>query len=249
MWKAAERNPGENGKDYAYRVIRQNIMDLTLAPGLAVSEIDLAAALQLSRTPVREVMSRLKEEYLVEVIPQVGTYISKIHAQLIEEAAFMRFTLEKEVLLLACESFPLNLLSDMQRNVEMQQKKVEKLSAGAAAFHYLDNEFHRLLFRGCGKEQVWNAVTRLSTHYNRMRLLFETEHPAEAAIRQHIEWMALIAGGQREAVESAVYSHILEPILHWKTLLGDERYKSYFKSSHGFEISSSSNGVFTRNED
>ena len=96
---------GENNKDYAYRVIKEGIMYLELQPGQAISEIELAEALNLSRTPIREVMAKLREENLVEVLPQVGTYVSKINSQLVEEASFMRFTLEKEVLKLACESF------------------------------------------------------------------------------------------------------------------------------------------------
>ena len=61
--------------------------------------------IRLIRTPIREVLTKLREEHLVEVDPQVGTYISQIDPQLIKEATFMRYTLEKEVLKLACESF------------------------------------------------------------------------------------------------------------------------------------------------
>ena len=98
MFTVSERFRGENNKDYSYRVIKEAIMSLELKPGQAISEIELADMLNISRTPIREVMAKLKEEYLVEVLPQVGTYVSKIKSQLIEEAAFMRFTLEKEVL-------------------------------------------------------------------------------------------------------------------------------------------------------
>ena len=81
-------------------------MSLQLKPGQSISEVELAEALNLSRTPIREVLAKLREEHLVVVIPQVGTYISKINPQLIMEASFMRYTLEKEVLKQACESFP-----------------------------------------------------------------------------------------------------------------------------------------------
>lgn len=246
MLRETDRKAGESGKDYAYRVIRANIMDLTLVPGRAISEIELAAALQLSRTPVREVVSRLKEEYLVDVVPQVGTYISKIDAQLIEEAAFMRLTLEQEVLRLVCRSLPSDILLELRHNLR-QQEDVRDHAAGAAAFHELDNAFHRLLFRGCGKEHVWDSITRLSTHYNRMRLLFETEHPFDEAIEQHRQWIELIAEGHVDAVERAVHEHIRQPILYWKTLLGsDDRYSGFFKTSDVFEVAAS-DGLAPRN--
>ena len=79
------RLPGENNKDYAYRIIKDSIMSLELKPGQSISEVELAEALSLSRTPIREVLTKLREEHLVEVIPQVGTYISKINPQLIRK--------------------------------------------------------------------------------------------------------------------------------------------------------------------
>lgn len=217
MLSDTNRLPGENGKDYAYRVIRQNIMNLTLEPGKAISEIDLAAALQLSRTPVREVMSRLKEEYLVDVIPQVGTYISKIDPRLIDEAVFMRFSLEKEVLLLACNRFSAEDLLALRHNVE-KQEKLQQRQGAASQFHELDNEFHSLLFYGCDKGHVWDSITRLSTHYNRMRLMFEIEHDFTQAIEQHISLIELIAERRVDEVELAVHRHIIEPMGRWKEL-------------------------------
>ncbi len=41
---------------------------------------------------------RLKNEHLIEVKPQAGTYVSLIDRDLINEAIFMRSVLEKEVL-------------------------------------------------------------------------------------------------------------------------------------------------------
>jgi len=220
MLSSTNRLPGENGKDYAYRVIRQNIMNLTLEPGKAISEIDLAAALQLSRTPVREVMSRLKEEYLVDVIPQVGTYISKIDPQLIDQAVFMRFSLEKEVLLLACNRFPGENLLALRHNVE-KQESLRQSQSEASQFHELDNEFHSLLFRGCGKEHVWGSITRLSTHYNRMRLMFEIEYDFTQAIEQHRSLIEIIAERRVDDVESAIHRHIIEPMSRWTKLLAE----------------------------
>ena len=43
--------PGENNKDYAYKVIKNSIMSLELEPGQAISEIELAEALRRRRAP------------------------------------------------------------------------------------------------------------------------------------------------------------------------------------------------------
>ncbi|ASA20443.1 GntR family transcriptional regulator [Paenibacillus donghaensis] len=228
MMKVSPKQPGENSKDYSYRVIKQNIMSLTLAPGQVISEIDLAEALQISRTPVREVIAKLKEEHLIDVIPQVGTYVSKITGQLIEEAAFMRLTLEQEILLRSSRSFPAEVLPELRRNVAQQELLLEQ-QGRELDFHQLDTEFHQLIFRGNRRENVWTAITRLSTHYNRMRLLSEMEHNFGEAVSQHREMLRIIELHLTEQVEPAVRQHIIEPMKDWEQLYQPgSRYAAYF---------------------
>ena len=161
-------------------------MSLKLKPGQSISEVELAEALSLSRTPIREVLTKLREEHLVEVIPQVGTYISKINPQLISEASFMRYTLEKEVLKQACESFPKTSIYDLKKNMVLQEELIGQ-KGKETDFHNLDKEFHQIIFKGNQKENIWEAITRISTHYNRMRLLSEMRYSYDEVIAQHVE--------------------------------------------------------------
>ncbi|MEF9990835.1 MAG: GntR family transcriptional regulator [Romboutsia sp.] len=64
-----EKREKENSKDYAYRVLKDNIMVLNLKPGELLSEAELSEKLGISRTPIREVLMRLKNEHLIEVKP------------------------------------------------------------------------------------------------------------------------------------------------------------------------------------
>ncbi|MGL6114390.1 MAG: GntR family transcriptional regulator, partial [Cetobacterium sp.] len=80
----------ENTRQYTYRVLKENIMNLNLEPGEAIGEIDLSRELNVSRTPLREAIVQLIEEKLLEVFPQKGTFISKIDLTLVEEAIFLR---------------------------------------------------------------------------------------------------------------------------------------------------------------
>ena len=55
-----EKKHKETGKEYAYRVLKENIMSLELKPGELLSESDLSEKLSISRTPIREVIMKLK---------------------------------------------------------------------------------------------------------------------------------------------------------------------------------------------
>lgn len=230
MITVTSRLPGENNKDYAYRMIKASIMSLELEPGQSISEVELAEALGLSRTPIREVLAKLREEHLVEVIPQVGTYISKIDPQLIKEASFMRYTLEKEVLKSACDFFPKANLYDLKKNIVLQEELIGQ-KGREREFHALDKQFHSIIFMGNKREHVWEAITRISTHYNRMRLLSEMENHFDEAIRQHEKIVEILENKDCDLVEEIVRQHIIAPIKLWdKFFQDDSPYLNYFNN-------------------
>ncbi|MCQ6275660.1 GntR family transcriptional regulator [Bacillus sp. V3B] len=237
MFTVSARLSGENNKDYSYRVIKDAIMYLELQPGQTISEIELAEALQISRTPIREVMAKLREEYLVEVFPQVGTYVSKIKSQLIEEAAFMRVTLEKEVLKESCESFPKEKLFELKRNIFLQEELLGQKGT-ERTFHKLDTDFHHIIFQGNNRENVWGAIIRLSTHYNRIRLLSEMkEHNLSDKIAQHKNIVKIIENKEVDQVEESVREHIIEPIKHWGDLYDPNSvYAHYLDLTHKMPV-------------
>ena len=54
--KISEKKAKENNRDYAFRSIKENIINLELKPGSMISEQDIANELNLSRTPVHEAL-------------------------------------------------------------------------------------------------------------------------------------------------------------------------------------------------
>ena len=83
--QVSPRDPRESGRDYALRVIKDNILALELEPGSMVSENELAAHLGLSRTPVREALMALAKVRLVDVYPQRGSAVALVDYELVEE--------------------------------------------------------------------------------------------------------------------------------------------------------------------
>ena len=92
------QNPGENNRAYACRILRSSIMTLRLQPGEPLNENELAAALQMSRTPVHEALTTLQSEWLVDIYPQRGTRVSRIDPALVKEGHATRLLLESALL-------------------------------------------------------------------------------------------------------------------------------------------------------
>lgn len=164
-------NNGEHVRDYARRTILHNIVTLELPPGTAVSENELSASLKISRTPVREALLEMRRLELVEAFPQKGSYVTKIDYRLIEDAHFIRTTLETAVVRLICkEGLPPVYLQKLEENLEQQ-----KFYENAVDSHYLllelDNAFHRLLFDAVGKIQAYEFMQVQMLHFDRLRNL------------------------------------------------------------------------------
>ena len=80
--------------DKAYNHIKNWIIGFRLKPGSHLSIQDLAEALGISRTPVREALSRLEQEYLVERSPMKGFSVKALDLQEIEDLFEVRSAIE-----------------------------------------------------------------------------------------------------------------------------------------------------------
>lgn len=72
-----ERRRG-SGVQVVYDLLRDEILDLSLAPGSPIDEVQLAERFAMSRTPIREALVRLAGEGLIDTLPNRSTMVSNI---------------------------------------------------------------------------------------------------------------------------------------------------------------------------
>jgi len=82
--------PGSAGpaSRQVYRALRDAIIATEFEPGQRISENELAERLAVSRTPVREALIRLRDERFVQIVPQLGTFVTRISSAAVEDAQF-----------------------------------------------------------------------------------------------------------------------------------------------------------------
>src|SRR6476469_1375020 len=80
--------------DQVFHTLRGAIVTLRLTPAAALSEQDIADRLKVSRQPVREAFIKLSEIGLVRVLPQRGTFVTKISEKEVLDARFVREAVE-----------------------------------------------------------------------------------------------------------------------------------------------------------
>lgn len=167
------RRPRENNREYAYRVLRQNIMTMQLLPGRQLSEADLSERLNMSRTPVHEALMMLKNEWLVDVLPQRGSSVSMIRIDYIKEGYFMRLMLETDIMRQLSGHLTHEQLDTFVKSMDAQAlvANTGNYEVPGDEFVSLDNDFHQLLYHYGGYDRVWRAMHNVTTHYDRVRYL------------------------------------------------------------------------------
>lgn len=204
--QVSERLARETGRDYALRIIKENIVSLDLAPGSPVSENELAAELGLSRTPVREALIELARVKIVEITPQKKSMVAPVNYDLVEESRFMRNVLECAVVELVCGMASGEDLARLRENVKLQNFYLENFAP--QKIMALDNEFHRTLFDIARKSQVYHLMNTISIHFDRVRSMALSSVKDIKIVQDHAQLVDAIALGDAPRARQLMEVHL-----------------------------------------
>jgi DNA-binding GntR family transcriptional regulator len=154
---------------YLYAALRDLIVRAELAPGERLSETELGDRLGVSRTPVREALGRLRDDRLVEVRPQIGTFVSRISPRAVSDAQFIREALECTAVRVSAELADEESMAQIEENLRAQERAVARTDIDS--WQLLDDTFHRYLCDLSGHPAVWPVNERAKSHLNRLRRL------------------------------------------------------------------------------
>ncbi|AMM87308.1 hypothetical protein AZF01_22190 (plasmid) [Martelella sp. AD-3] len=152
-----------------YRYLRSEILTLSIAPKVRLSEKDLSDRLGLSRTPVREALIRLAEEGLVDILPQRGTFVSPIRVNQVKEAQFIREALETSIAKRAAETVTDELMTRLDRLIAQQEAAIGV--SDLDGFLKYDEAFHETLCEHCGLHRTWKMLQHVKGQLDRVRYL------------------------------------------------------------------------------
>lgn len=166
-----ERRNGETNSKYAYRLLRESIMNFKLLPGETLDETEISEQFGTSRTPVREALILLKNEKLVDILPQKGSKVSYIDLNLVRQGYFTRRVIETAIFRETAGTLSSEQLHQMKENLKLQEQEMNRETAMSDYFFELDNELHQMLYEFSHKMDVWQCVHNIGSHYDRVRYL------------------------------------------------------------------------------
>ena len=190
-----------------YRILRERIIQAELLPGERLSESDAAKSLSVSRQPVREAFIKLSEEGLVQVLPQRGTFVTKISVASVMDVRFVREAIEADIVRHVAESHAPETIAELRRQLHEQSKVPHD---DRAAFLKLDELFHRTLAAAAGKVYAWSVIESVKAQMDRVRFLSVDDMHVGKLIEQHERIVDGIAAGDKAAAEQAIRLHLRE---------------------------------------
>ena len=198
---------GRSMREEVQERLRDAIQSVRLPPGHALSENEIVDMLHVSRTPVREALQRLTNEGLIHVVPQVGTFVTRMDRARVREALFMREAIECAALDRVPDTLHKDDLKSLQRIVADHRRAAR--SADAAAIFAADDAFHRALLELAGVPGAWRYVREAREMHRRIRALSHAEYDsARRSAAQHASVVAELAAGRKSAAVERLRDHI-----------------------------------------
>lgn len=192
-----------------YERLRRAITTLAMLPSEALSEKDLSLQLGVSRTPVREALIRLADEGLIDILPQRGSFVAPIRIHDVEEAQFIRESLEVAVVKRLAGNRSSQFLIDVKANLARQQLAVA--GEDGDLFLELDEAFHKSFCEEAGLSRSWRVIQTVKLQMDRVRYLSlpDPTH-LKTLLTQHWEIVRSIEHGEADLASSAMAAHLQE---------------------------------------
>jgi DNA-binding GntR family transcriptional regulator len=201
-----ERMRRASGGQLVYTELRRRILDLELEPGQRLYEPELAAELQVSRTPLREALRLLLAEDLLDQLPTGGMVVRPLSRTEIHELYGVRAALEglmASEAALAVDPAGLQALTLLvARNERLVEMPADAMNAG--------HEFHQRIAAIAGHSWASRMHAQIDGQMSRYRVFTnQTQGRRSAALAEHRGILQALADHDPDLAKSLAEAHVL----------------------------------------
>lgn len=192
--------------DGVYRALRAAILDGSVPPGGQLREAHIAADLGISRSPLREALTKLEEEGLIVKIPFRGAFVVEVSAREVAEIASVRLHVEPYAAELSAEALRGPERPQLMQAVANFRRATEENDIPASIDAHL--RFHRLFYDLSEHgllQSLWNGWE------SKLRLYLSVDHRTysdlpELAV-EHERLAAVVLEGDTDAFRQELAAH------------------------------------------
>lgn len=193
--------------DVVYEHLKNAIISGELSEGERLMEIQIAEAIGVSRTPVRDAMKKLEQEGFIEVVPRKGAYVKYLSQKDILEVLEIRRVLEGFSAERAAVSVTDNDIKKMSSFLEDFDALLESDEKQLLA--KLDEEFHGIIYRSIDNSQLKALIQSLHEQFHRFRVMYySTFHDYDAVVVDHKNILQALIDKDSKRAKEMTESHI-----------------------------------------
>lgn len=200
-----------NLNDVVYDLLRERILRYDFAPGQRLDLTELEASLQISRTPLKNALTRLGAEGLVEIQPRRGTFVAPLNAAKLDEAYKIRSAFELYVALclfkyLTPEDFA---FFDEARGALRELAEARDWPSVIYDYLELDHQLHeRFVARG-GTPRMLQLFQQMNVHKQVARIVYcYSVRDFEAMHFEHEQIFSALEDRSQERLSATLLNHL-----------------------------------------
>lgn len=198
--------PTPNLAAQVYERIKAEIFDFRLLPGERFSENEIAARMQVSRTPVREALYRLERDGYLEVLFRSGWRVRPLDFAQLDELYDLRIVLELAAVRRLCEQAELPPLAELKRIwlIPVAERETDGLTVAR-----WDEEFHQGLVAATGNREMARMHLEVTEKIRIVRRLDFTQRPRiEATYAEHARILRAVLQRKSDQAQLLLRAHI-----------------------------------------
>ncbi|MGG5173011.1 GntR family transcriptional regulator [Pseudarthrobacter sp. J1738] len=202
----------------AYQSLHDDILQWQLPPGTVLTEVEQSQRLGISRTPLREALSRLSAEGLTTATGGRGVVVTDVSAERVRELFELRVALDSQAAALAAQRGNPKLFRELQAQLETAASQISASTdedPDRTAYYSLASRLDEEIDAACGNSYLVAAQRQLRVHLIRLRRLAK-DNPArlQSAAAEHATIAAAIAAGDSALAAAATRIHLHKSLEH-----------------------------------
>ncbi len=206
--------------DQVYHLILERIRNGELKPGDRLNIESLSDEFGVSRTPMREAISRLVQNGFVEMKHNVGPSITSLNVETVRELATANTVLLEGMmdLLFQEDSHDFTALcAELQEIIRLQKTALD--AGDTAGFTRLSIAFHETLIHACPNDTLQsfalNTQVKLDLFVSSYQ---ESDEMRRKSVADHTEILRCLSAGDQVGFRSALHEHNTSPIRFFEEL-------------------------------
>ena len=202
-----EKDPGMSLAEQAYKRLRHEILIGSLAPGDVVSERELAGSYEMSKTPIREAVTQICREGLLQRLPGRGYMVTPITIKEIQDLFDMRQIIEVATV----EHLVDNPIPEVCEKLKEMSKVKYVLDDPESYVIFLEanREFHLTLAEATGNKKLYAILESILVEMERLfHLGLSLRDSSEEMAKEHQELCELIESRDLERAKASMIEQI-----------------------------------------